>query len=174
MKKINHLLFAGMTALSTGLVNTAYADESFYIGAGLYQAEVDVPKLDDETASAFFVGYNFFDSNLLMLSAEVGYYDLGDFNEANTNIDADAFTAAGVVMLPIGPVFEIYAKAGIAFVDVDGDSPFGNFDESSEETFYGAGASIDILDTIDIYAEYLQFDNKVESEMLGAGVRLAF
>jgi hypothetical protein len=36
------------------------------------------------------------------------------------------------------------------------------------------GFSFDILDTVDIYAEYLKFDNKVDSQMYGVGVRLDF
>ena len=177
MKTITKLLLTGITALSANisLIHSAHADEGLYIGAGVYQADVDVSDInDDQTTAAFFLGYNFFDSNLLMLSAEAGFYDLGDFSSPNSTVDADAFTVAGVAMLPLGPVFEIYAKAGVAFIDVSGSTPFGSISENSEEGFYGAGASIDILDTIDIYAEYLQFDNAVESELIGVGVRLAF
>ncbi|WP_101758554.1 outer membrane beta-barrel protein [Oceanicoccus sp. KOV_DT_Chl] len=177
MDKLNRLLLIITAALivNLGFLSTANADEGYYIGAGLYQADVDISGIDgDDTTTAFFVGYTFLDSNLLMLSAEGGYYDLGDFSEGATKLNAEAFTAAGVAMLPLGPLFEIYAKVGIAYIDVDGRSAFGDLDESGEEVFYGAGASIDILDTIDIYAEYLQFDNDAESEVIGIGVRLAF
>ena len=47
-------------------------------------------------------------------------------------------------------------------------------DFDGEKVFGGIGFSFDILDTVDLYAEYLKFDNEVDSEMIGVGVRLDF
>jgi hypothetical protein len=45
---------------------------------------------------AAFVGYQFLDTNFLMLCAELGYYDLGETNSNDYKVDASAFTLAGV------------------------------------------------------------------------------
>lgn len=47
-------------------------------------------------------------------------------------------------------------------------------DADGEEMFGGIGASIDVLDTIDIYAEYLVFDTDIDSSIAGIGVRFTF
>ena len=109
-----------------------------------------------------------------MLSAELGYYDLGKTDSNDYKVDASAFTLAGVAYLPIGPFFEVYAKAGIASVSVEVDA-FGQKDDfDGDEAFGGVGFAFDILDTIDIYAEYLLFDTEIDSEMIGVGIRFAF
>lgn len=156
--------------LGCGIQSTALADD-FYIGAGIYQTNVSLDGLDDnDTTPGFFLGYTFIDSSVFMLSAELGKYDLGESDKGGNDIDADAITLAAVATLPLGPFFELYAKAGLAStnVDVNGESFDGN------DPFTGIGFSFDILDTIDIYAEYLRFDTEVDSEMIGVGLRLDF
>lgn len=146
------------------------ARADWYIGAGAYKSEAQVSDLDDDdTTAGFQLGYVFIDS-VIILSGEVGSYDLGSYSDGGNDVDADAITLGGVASLAIGPFFEIYAKAGIASVDVDvnGDSEDGN------EAYSGVGFSFDVLDTLDIYAEYLEFDTEVDSELLGVGIRLQF
>lgn len=158
-----------------GLCASAATADGLYIGAGAYKTDASLDDFDDHAYTpAAFVGFQFIDTNFLMLSAELGYYDLGSYDRNDVEVDASAFTLAGVVYLPIGPLFEIYAKAGIASGDVDVDVAGieDNFD--GENAFGGVGFSFDILDTIDVYAEYLQFDNEVDSQMYGVGVRLDF
>ena len=116
----------------------------------------------------------FIDSNIFMLSAELGYYDLGGFSGPGYDVDSDAFTLAAVGYIPIGPFFEVYAKFGVASVSVDTSIGNNSKDSSSEDAFGGLGFAFDILDTIDIYAEYLRFDNRIDSELYGIGVRFDF
>lgn len=142
-----------------------------YIGVGGYQADSDV---GDDTVPAGFLGYTFVDTNFLMLSGELGYYDLGDTSNRTTRVEASAATAAAVVSVPLGPFFELYGKGGIAAAEVKVESGGKTDKNSDNEGFYGFGASIDILDTIDIYAEYLVFDTEFNSEMYGVGIKLAF
>lgn len=175
--KIKNMLIsvAAVFLINTGVGMNAIAGD-FYLGAGAYQSSVDYDNFDDddETVTGGFIGYTFVDSNIVMLSGELGYYDLGDTGNSSYKIDGDAVTAAGVVSLPIGPLFELYAKAGIASLSIDVRSPNKNFKDDGEEAFYGAGFSIDLFDTIDIYAEYLTFDTDVDSELLGVGAKLTF
>ena len=46
---------------------------------------------------------SFIDTNFLMLSAELGYYDLGSYDSNDVDVDASAFTLAGVAYYPLGP-----------------------------------------------------------------------
>ncbi|MEW6998134.1 outer membrane beta-barrel protein [Colwelliaceae bacterium BS250] len=169
-------LLATAFALSMALPGTAMAN--FYIGAGVYESENDALPTDD-TVPAFFLGYNIIDTSIFMFSVEAGYYDLGDYSFdiaglESVSAEIEAITLAGVAYLPIGPIFEVYAKAGVS--STSGDITYGNDKQNidGEEAFGGVGASLDILDTLDIYVEYLVFDNEVESELVGAGVRFAF
>lgn len=168
-------LLATAFALSLALPSTAMAN--FYIGAGVYESENDALPTDD-TVPAFFLGYNILDTNIFMFSVEAGYYDLGDYSisagNSKVTSEVDAITLAGVAYLPIGPIFEVYAKAGVSSTSGDVTINGVKKDVDGEEAFGGVGASLDILDTIDVYVEYLVFDNEVESELVGAGVRFAF
>jgi hypothetical protein len=157
-------------ALSLGMATSALAG-GLYIGAGAYQADSDV---DDDVVPAVFLGYTFIDTNLVMLSGELGYYDLGEGSNETFKIESSAITAAGVVAIPITPFFELYAKAGIASIALELKTATEKYDDDGEEAFYGVGVSFDILDTIDIYAEYLAFDTSVDSELMGVGIKFAF
>lgn len=158
-----------------GLWASGVNADGFYIGAGAYKTDVSIDNFDDHAYTpAAFVGYQFIDTNLLMLSAELGYYDLGSYDSDNIEVDASAFTLAGVAYLPIGPLFEVYAKAGMASGDIEVKEAGIQDDFDGEKVFGGIGFSFDILDTVDLYAEYLKFDNEVDSEMIGVGVRLDF
>ncbi|HKJ51317.1 MAG TPA: outer membrane beta-barrel protein [Gammaproteobacteria bacterium] len=124
---------------------------------------------DNDTTTGFQLGYLFIDS-AIMLSGEVGSFDLGSYGKGGTDVDADAVTLAGVLGLAIGLAFEIYAKAGIASSDVKVNGK----NEGGNESFSGVGFSIDILDTLDFYAEYLEFNTEVNSDLQGAGISLQF
>ena len=171
---IQGLMGAAMLAM-LALTSLTASAEGFYFGVGGYSASMDTGEVDDDdVVPAGFLGYQFIDSNIFMLSAELGYYDLGAYTGSGYDVDSDALTLGAVGYLPIGPFFEIYAKAGIASVNVDVEvlnekSAFGG-----EEAFGGVGFSFDILDIVDIYAEYLVFDTEVDSEMIGVGVRFDF
>ncbi len=171
---LKSVLGAGLAA-SLALSASAVSADGFYIGAGVYKSDMDSDAFSDsDTVPAAFVGYQFIDSNVFMLSAELGYYDLGDYSKNGATVDASAFTLAAVAYLPLGPIFEVYAKAGAAFVS--GDVKFNSIKDDIDGTdfFGGVGAAFDILDTVDIYAEYLMFNTEVDSEVLGVGVRLDF
>lgn len=170
---INGVLLPALLSLgilASGIATTAQAG-GLYIGAGAYRADSDV---GDDTVPGGFVGYTFVDTNFIMLSAEVGYYDLGNSSNKQEKLEASAITAGAVVALPLGPFFELYAKGGVASADVKLETSGSNKNSTDEKAYYGVGASLDILDTIDIYVEYLAFDTTVNSEIAGIGVKLSF
>ncbi len=173
MRALGRVLPTIWMAVLASTISIGAQAEGFYFGAGAYETEVDIDVLDDsEYVPAGFVGYQFLDTNFLMLSAELGYYDLGDFSKNNVEVESSAFTLAGVAYLPIGPFFEIYVKAGVAAVQAEVEVGGNKEDFDDEELFGGVGFAFDIFDTIDIYAEYLQFDSELDSEMIGVGIRL--
>jgi opacity protein-like surface antigen len=161
-------IIAVFSLLLIGLQSPTNAD-GLYFGGGGYLSRAEIQTLDetDETL-AFQLGYNLIDSSFLLFSIELGSYDLGNYSEDGIEVDADAIGVAAVGGLPLGPFIELYGKAGIAEVNVEvNDNKF-----DGTETFYGAGVSFDILDTIDFYLEYIEFDTEVDSSLIGVGVRL--
>ncbi len=158
-----------VAAFGLSLISPAHAD-GLYVGAGAYKTDAQIASLDDsDTTTAVIVGYSFWDT-IVTLAAEVGRYDLGSYNDGGVVVDGDATALAAVLYLPLGPTFELYGKTGIASVDVDVN---GSSDDDNE-SFFGVGFGLDILDTIDFYFEYLEFDTDVDFEMIGVGVRLDF
>ena len=155
--------------LGLGFHATSSADD-FYIGAGAYTSETTVNGAnDDDSTSGFLLGYTFVDS-FVILSTELAQYDLGSYTANGNNIESDATTLSLVASVALGPFFEIYAKAGVAAVDLEINGQVSDGDES----FTGIGFGFDILDTIDIFVEVLEFDTDANSEMIGLGIRLDF
>ncbi len=171
---IKSILGAGL-AVSLALSAPIASADDFYIGAGVYKSNIDADLFSDEdTVPAAFIGYQFIDLGVLMLSAELGYYDLGRYTKNGSTVESSAYSLAGVAYLPIGPFFELYAKAGLASVtgETNTNNATTNIDDTS--AFSGVGFALDIFDTVDIYAEYLTFNTDINPELLGVGVRLDF
>ena len=174
LKKPLQALIA-VTAFS--LSGAAFAGD-FYIGGGIYSPGIGYSNFEgSNTELSAFAGYTFIDSSLFMLSVEGGYYPLGSFKQSingNTyKASTDALTLGGVAALPIGPFFEIYGKLGAAYMSID--SNLSSIDSSSSwQSYYGAGMSIDVLDTLDFYVEYLGFSGELDSNTVGLGVKLSF
>ena len=170
MKNLGNFKITALTfAVFLGGFQSSAAADGFYFGAGAYQSEARVEALDDtDETLGFLVGYHLIDSNVFLLSAELGAYGLGEYSSDGVDVDADAISLAANAGIPLGPFIELYGKIGVAEVslDVNGD----DFDGS--ETFYGAGIAFDILDTIDIYVEYLEYDTAVNSSLVGVGIKL--
>ncbi|VAW48795.1 hypothetical protein MNBD_GAMMA03-1682 [hydrothermal vent metagenome] len=171
---LKSILGAGLAASLALSTSTASAD-GFYIGAGAYKSSIDTNLFsEDDIVPAGFLGYQILDVGVLMLSAELGYYDLGDYSKNGNTVKGSAVTLAGVAYLPVGPFIELYAKVGLASINGETKTNGNKDDFDGTDLFSGAGFAIDIFDTVDIYAEYLRFDTDVDSELIGVGVRLDF
>ncbi|MCK0152881.1 outer membrane beta-barrel protein [Alcanivorax sp. S6407] len=163
------LLGAGLLALAP------LASAEFYIGAGLYDVSVDenienVNFDDSSTTGALFLGWR----PIELIGAEVGYYDFGELEaDDNTTIEGGALTVAGLLSFELGPV-GLYGKAGLASTDVDIKNGSFSDDDSSSDPFGGLGATVDIMDKLYVYAEYLRFDNDAKLDAVGAGIRISF
>jgi len=167
-----------LLALLSVFAQVSRAD-GVYVGAGAYLSDIEFAAgTDNDVTPAGFVGYQFLDSNALMLSVEAGYYDLGvssgNREGVDYSVDASAVTIAGVAYVPLGPFFEVYGKLGAAAVEVDARIGTESLSRDGTESFFGAGVALDLLDTVDVYLEYLQFDNAINSSTLGIGIRFDF
>jgi OOP family OmpA-OmpF porin len=182
---------AAFAALGLAAVPAFAADTGPYIGAGVgqFSTQLDSVYIDDEGALEFgfdesdvgfkvFGGYNF----LEWLGAEVGYIDGGtaeeeysdpDIGSAKLEADVSAFTIAGVGTLPIGDMFELYGKLGMAFWDGDltgtlsgqicedliavGESCSESAGESGEDFYWGIGAGVNFGEHFNVRLEYEAF-----------------
>ncbi|WP_300355070.1 outer membrane beta-barrel protein [uncultured Alcanivorax sp.] len=171
MKRFGQAL-TGLTLLS--LVPLASAG-GIYIGGGLYNASVDekidnVDFDDEDTTGALFLGWR----PIELIGAEVGYYDFGEQEADNgTKIEGGAVTLAGLLSFELGPV-GLYGKAGVADTDFDIRNAAGDDDDSSTDAFGGVGATVDLLDKLYVYGEFVHFDNDAGVDMVGAGLRYHF
>jgi hypothetical protein len=158
--------FGSFLFLTLVMVLGGSAQASGYIGVGGYAPSADVDS-DTTIAPAFMVGWR----PIELLGVEFGYYDFGDFKETGIRIDGSALTLAGLLSLELGPV-GVYGKLGLASYDFDYGSELINelFDDGTS-AFGGVGATIDILDRLYFYAEYLRFDAGADLDVVGAGIR---
>jgi hypothetical protein len=81
------------------------------------------------------------------------------------NVDSavDGFAPYVVGTLPLGNIFEVYARLGYFFYDatVGVEDTLDNrveFDEESEDLVYGAGVGANIGEKLNIRFEYEKFD----------------
>ena len=77
-----------------GFQSSAVA-QGFYFGGGIFRSDPTYEALAETGATpAAFLGSNCIESNIFMLSAELGYYDPGDHGKDGVDVEADAYTLA--------------------------------------------------------------------------------
>lgn len=154
---------SALGALMASLAASA-ADNGIYLGAGIGRSDIEV---DSDAVSG--IGFNGDDTAwkliagirpLDWLAVEASYVDLGKPKDDGIKIDADAFTAFAVGLLPVGPV-DVFAKAGLINYDAKGSvSNVGEVvDDDGTEFAYGGGVQFRLL-SLSIRGEYEKFDVK--------------
>ncbi len=151
-----------LPALILGLAGTAAqaADNGFYLGGGVSQAQVDDifdSDIDlDNTAWKVIAGFRPLD----LFAVEANYLDLGSEQTVFGRANAKALSAMGLLYLPIPvPLLGVYAKAGVVRWELDG-SVTGNiarFDEDGTEFAWGGGAQLN-FGSLSARLEYDNFD----------------
>ncbi len=149
-------------------MRAAHADENsgLYLGVGLGDFSNEIESVDDvdidfdsdDDASRIFAGWRF----NRFFAVQLDYLDLGESNEAinllNVQADTTAITPSFVATLPLGPI-ELFAKAGIAFYDLEiSFDDQAVFDDSGEDTVYGAGIGLTLIDRLSLRLEYEKYD----------------
>jgi len=81
----------------------------------------------------------------------------------------------GVFSLPNKTLFRPYVVAGLTYGEVDFRLPgFGSADESETDLSFGAGLDVQITDSIDLFAEYMQYIDKGLIDFNGISLGLKF
>lgn len=157
------------------------ADNGFYLGASVGQANL---KIDDLTNNTF--SDDDFDGDDLAfkliagirpldwLGVEAAYVNFGEPEDTvvgtKLKADGDGISAFAVGFLATGPV-DLFAKVGL----ISWDSKIsGSFDDDGTDLAYGAGAQFRVLG-LSIRAEYEKFDiSDVDLDMISVGVTYTF
>lgn len=155
------------------LTSPVWADA--YVGASVGQSDATQSGVSgDDTSWKLLGGYTF----MRFAGVEASYRDLGSVDETvgatQYGLDASSMDIFGVGRLPVGEKFSVFAKAGIAFIDVDAtinDPVLGNFSssESESELAFGAGFDFAIGEKLTLRAEYETFDTEESMDMVSFG-----
>ena len=141
------------------------ADNGFYLGAGIGQANVQIepgeglPAFDeDDTGYKLIAGFRPLD----WLAAEVNYVDLGaPSGEVAGNVvetDAKGLSAFGIVLLEL-PLVDLYAKLGVIRWDAGASIPALDLsgDDSGTDFAWGGGVQVRLL-SFGVRLEYERFE----------------
>jgi len=140
------------------LTSPAWAEA--YVGASLGQTDAG---LGDDTGWKIVGGYAFME----FLGVEGSYRDLGGadqtFGTTQMELDVSSMDIFGVGRYSIGEKFDVFGKAGFAFLDVEAtitDPLLGAISTSDSGTEFalGVGVSYRISEKTDFRAEYETFD----------------
>lgn len=151
--------FAIVATCALLLTSVAWADA--YVGASLGQADTGLS--GDETGWKIVGGYSFKE----FLAVEGSYRNLGSSDQTlgttQIGLDVSSMDVFGVGRYAVGEKFDIFGKAGLAFIELDAsitDPLLGTISTSTSETEFalGFGASYKIRENIDLRAEYETFD----------------
>ena len=179
----NLAVFCGLLA-AAGAARAADTENPSgpYVGAGYGDFTVKLDSLEgvgdvledldsDDSAFKVFFGWRFNP----YFSLEADYIDLGAPNgnfdatgsSGDYEVDLAGFGAYAIGTLPIG-IFELSAKIGYYFHDIDLHVDFDNVgpnngdvfdsDESGEAFVYGVGAGVTFIEHINVNVEYEKMD----------------
>jgi OOP family OmpA-OmpF porin len=154
MKRI--VVWLTAVVLGTGLtVARADGEQGFYLGAGIGQFNVEVDNLDeaqdvvqdfdeDDTSWKIFAGWRF----APFFAVELDYVDFGGPSDNEASLDLAGFSPYLVGTLPLG-IFELFAKVGYLFYDIDIDTDATDIEDisdSQEDFIWGVGFGVALLE----------------------------
>lgn len=182
-------LLALSLCTATLLATSANAEDGLYFEAGGYYTELDtdfnpsdidwgddfdeIKAYFDDSSSGFNLGTGWRFNN--WLAVDVGYWDLGNFNSKRLpdgdtiSYDLTAYSLGTMVSVPL-LIVDVYGRAGIALWNSDSR----HIDDDGTDTYYGVGAALNFLGSLDLYAEYMRFNLKTTVDTFGIGIRLTF
>lgn len=174
------ILFAA-ALLALPVLPAVAADNGFYLGASVGQANLKIDDLTDNTFAdddfdADDLGFKLIAGirPLDWLGVEAAYVNFGEPEDTvvgqKLKADGDGISAFAVGFLATGPV-DLFAKVGL----ISWDSKIaGSFDDDGTDLAYGAGAQFRLLG-LSIRAEYEKFDiSDVDLDMISVGVTYTF
>jgi OmpA-OmpF porin, OOP family len=130
-------------------------DGGFYVGAGVGSMGVDIgPFSDDDIGYKVFGGWMFNP----YIGAELEYLDGGSAEDFDIKIETSGFNASLRAAYPVSEQFDLFAKVGMLFWDVDVDTFDGDGSDSGEDFSWGVGAGFDFTDNLGVTVEYQGFE----------------
>ncbi len=125
---------AAIIALQAG----AATAENFYVGGKLGGYDVDQGIVDiNELAAGGYFGYRFNE----YVSVEAEYVHLFEDSAFGADIDGDLWAFSVRPTLPLSEDWELYAKAGWGWLDVEVDGGFfGSESDTDNDFVWGLGA----------------------------------
>ena len=173
------ILFAA-ALLALPVLPAVAADNGFYLGGSVGQANLQIDDLSDgistgdfdadDTAFKLIAGIRPLD----WLGVEAAYVNFGEPEDTvlgqKLEAEGDGISAFAVGFLPTGPV-DLFAKLGL----ISWDSKIsGSFDDDGTDLAYGVGAQFRVLG-LSIRAEYEKFEiSDVDLDMISVGLTYTF
>ena len=173
------ILFAA-ALLTLPVLPAVAADNGFYLGGSVGQANLKIDDLSDgistadfdadDTAFKLIAGMRPLD----WLGIEAAYVNFGEPEDTvlgqKLKADGDGISAFAIGFLPTGPV-DLFAKVGL----ISWDSKIGGtFDDDGTDLAYGVGAQFRVLG-LSIRAEYEKYDiSDVDLDMISVGLTYTF
>ncbi|RFA29037.1 hypothetical protein CAI21_11370 [Alkalilimnicola ehrlichii] len=110
-----------------------------------------------------------------ILGLELGYVNFGEAEGDVTSLNADGWTVAGILALPITENFAPYGKFGRLHWDADVSAGPISRSDSGEDNFYGVGARFALSEQLDLRIEYERFDlADTDLDMASANLQIRF
>lgn len=173
---IRHAFAAIATAGALGLAAAPAQAQGLpfvdlYVGAGIGQSDVNVDypftNLDEKDfAWKLFGGARF----ASMFGAELEYIDFGKVEATEIDADLKGIAGFGMIYLPL-TIVDLYAKAGLAKVDVDVS---GGIDSDDTKFAWGLGVQLK-LGSWGIRAEYERFKvDGAKPSLVSLGISRSF
>ena len=155
MKKFNKLLASTILIASSLFMVSAHADNGFYIGGSVGNADVSGGTLSsdfkgDDTGYKIFGGFKF-----TIFAIEGGYVDFGKAESSGNTVETTAFDLFGLVNIGLGPI-DLFGKLGVFSWDSDLTSGT-SINKDGTDPVYGVGGGLS-LGPVSVRAEYEYFD----------------
>jgi OmpA-OmpF porin, OOP family len=175
MNKTRNTAIAALAAMTLGVPSVGLAqgaDSGVYIGGSFGQSQskdactgvsgAGVSCDDKDTAYRLFGGYQVSKH----FAVEVGYHQFGEatanFGNFRATIEATAFDAVAVGILPVANNFSVFGKIGLYQGDTEFTSNIPgvtNESKSNTDLTFGLGVQFDLAKNFAIRAEYQKFQD---------------
>jgi len=144
-------------ALATFGPQAMAADNGFYLGAGISQANTELSLAGfgsddvDDTGFKIIGGWRPLD----FLAVEANYMDLGGDSEDGTSIDSSAISVSALLLAEIG-IVDLYARAGMVMWDTEFTDLGDSVSDDGWEPTYGVGVGVH-FGSVGVRAEWETF-----------------
>lgn len=153
--KMKSAAFAALATLALAAFGpqAMAADNGFYLGAGISQANTEL-SFDGDSGDTDDTGYKVIAGwrPLDFLAVEANYNDMGGDSEAGTSIDSSSVSVSALLLAEIG-IVDLYARAGMANWKTELSDQGFNISDDDWEPTYGVGVGLH-FGSLGLRAEY--------------------